>query len=75
MPDSLAITRLLNHLFGGVVASAMHVVGISRQSGDGHQRHHALEILVVVGLIAFFIIVRLTLSVEKPNAPRSRLPK
>ncbi|MGO9340409.1 MAG: F0F1 ATP synthase subunit A [Terracidiphilus sp.] len=28
----------------------------------------ALELLVVAGLIAFFLIVRLTLSVERPNA-------
>jgi F-type H+-transporting ATPase subunit a len=28
----------------------------------------ALEILVVAGLIAFFILVRMTLSVERPNA-------
>ena len=27
----------------------------------------ALELIVVLGLIAFFILVRLTLSVEKPN--------
>ncbi|MFZ0745461.1 MAG: F0F1 ATP synthase subunit A [Terracidiphilus sp.] len=68
MPDSLAITRLLNHLFGGVVASAMHVVGVPANPATAINDTTALEILVVVGLIAFFIIVRLTLSVEKPNA-------
>jgi F-type H+-transporting ATPase subunit a len=68
MPESLAITRFLNHLFGGAVASLFEAVGI-------HPAHpaapindtFALEVLVVCGLIAFFVIVRLTLTVEKPN--------
>jgi F-type H+-transporting ATPase subunit a len=68
MPETLAITRLLNHLFGGIVASMMQTVGV-------HPAHpaapindaFALELLVAGGLIAFFLIVRLTLSVEKPN--------
>jgi F-type H+-transporting ATPase subunit a len=68
MPESLAITRFLNHLFGGAVASLFEAVGI-------HPAHpaapindtFALEVLVACGLIVFFILVRLTLSVEKPN--------
>jgi len=68
MPESLAITRLLNHLFGGAVSSLVEAVGI-------HPAHpaapindtFALELLVACGLIAFFLLVRLTLSVEKPN--------
>jgi F-type H+-transporting ATPase subunit a len=68
MPESLAITRFLNHLFGGAVTSLFEAVGI-------HPAHpaapindtFALEVLVACGLIAFFLIVRMTLSVEKPN--------
>lgn len=68
MPESLAITRLLNHLFGGIVASVMHAVGLPANPATAINDTTALEILVVAGLIAFFILVRLTLSVEKPNA-------
>ena len=67
MHDSLAITRLLNHLFGGVAAAAMHAVGIPADPATAISNSFALELLVAGGLILFFIIVRLTLSVEKPN--------
>ena len=68
MPESLALTRLLNHLFGPIVAAVLQTVGI-------HPAHpaapiddtFALELLVACGLIVFFLIVRLTLSVENPN--------
>jgi F-type H+-transporting ATPase subunit a len=67
MPESLAITRLLNHLFGGVAASAMHAVGIPADPATAITDTYALELLVAGGLILSFIIVRLTLSVENPN--------
>ncbi len=67
MPESLAITRLLNHLFGGIAASAMHAVGIPADPATAITNNFALELLVAAGLIAFFILVRLTLSVENPN--------
>jgi len=67
MPESLAITRLLNHLFGGLVAALLHAVGIQADPATAISNAFALELLVVVGLIAFFILVRLTLSVENPN--------
>jgi F-type H+-transporting ATPase subunit a len=68
MPESLAITRLLNHLFGGAVAAVLQALGL-------HPAHpaapindaFALELMVVVGLIAFFLFVRLSLSVERAN--------
>lgn len=68
MPETLAITRLLNHLFGGAVTGMLQVIGIHPANpatpiNDGF----AMELLVVVGLIAFFVVVRLTLSVDKPN--------
>jgi F-type H+-transporting ATPase subunit a len=68
MPETLAITRLLNYLFGGVVASLLQIVGIHpAQPAAPINDAFALEVLVAGGLIAFFLIVRLTLSVEHPN--------
>jgi F-type H+-transporting ATPase subunit a len=68
MPESLAITRLLNHLFGGVVASLMHTVGYHpAYPAAPIDDTFALEVLVACGLIVFFLVVRLTLSVEHPN--------
>ena len=68
MPETLAITRLLNHLFGPLVVRLMGLVGLhsahpSAPIGDTF----ALEFLVAGGLIVFFLVVRLTLSVENPN--------
>jgi F-type H+-transporting ATPase subunit a len=59
---------MLNHLFGGAVAAILQVLGIHPANpaapiGDAF----ALELLVAGGLIVFFILVRVSLSVEKPN--------
>ncbi|WP_263357585.1 F0F1 ATP synthase subunit A [Acidicapsa ligni] len=67
MPESLALTRLLNQIFGGPISSALNAIGV-------HPNHptapisdaYALELLVAAILIGFFLIVRMTLSVEKP---------
>jgi F-type H+-transporting ATPase subunit a len=68
MPEPLAITRLLNHLFGGALASLLNLVGVHPTNPAAPINDtYALELLVAAGLIAFFILVRLTLSVEKPN--------
>ncbi len=67
MQESLWITHLLNHLFGGAAAWAMHLVGVPAEPATAINDTFALELLVACGLIAFFLIVRLTLSVEKPN--------
>jgi len=67
MHESLAITRLLNHLFGGIVASLLHALGLQASPETAISDTFALELLVVLGLIAFFVIVRMTLSVEKPG--------
>lgn len=69
MEQQLGITHLLNHWFGAALAQAMGVVGYHPANpaapiGDTF----AIELLVTLGLIVFFIIVRATLSVEKPNA-------
>jgi F-type H+-transporting ATPase subunit a len=67
MQEQLGITHLLNHLFGGAAAWAMHLVGVPANPATAINDTFALEVLVASGLIAFFLIVRLTLSVEKPN--------
>ena len=67
MPEQLALTRLLNHMFGGLFAALLNVVGIHAKPETAINDAFALQLLVVVGLIAFFVIVRLTLSVEKPG--------
>jgi F-type H+-transporting ATPase subunit a len=68
MHENLAITNLLNHVFGPLVLSLLNMVGV-------HPAHpaapindtFALELTVAGGLVLFFLIVRFTLSVEKPN--------
>ena len=67
MQDTFAITRLLNDLFGGPVSALQHAVGIQTTPATAIDNPFALELLVTLGLITFFIIVRATLSVESPN--------
>ena len=62
------ITRLLNHLFAPVAVTLMNLVGVhpddpARPINDAY----AMEVLIALCLVVFFLIVRFTLSVEKPN--------
>lgn len=69
MPEQYALTRLLNYLFGGIVTSIMQMLGIHPASpGAPISNNFTVELLVVLGLITFFVIVRLTLSPDKPGA-------
>jgi F-type H+-transporting ATPase subunit a len=71
MPESFAFVRLLNGLFMGVEVKAFQSIGVvsteAAQNAIKVNQALALELLVTVGLIAFFAIVRMTLSVERPN--------
>lgn len=67
MSESLALTRLLNQVFGGVIVTVMHALGLSADPATVIDDALALELLVGAGLILFFVLVRLTLSVDKPN--------
>ncbi|MGA3159622.1 MAG: F0F1 ATP synthase subunit A [Terracidiphilus sp.] len=71
MPESFLLVRWLNDLFMGIEARAFQSIGIhpaeAAQQAVKVNQAFGLELLVVAGLIAFFIIVRLTLAVEKPN--------
>ena len=67
--EQLAFTQFLNHVFGGVVLSALNILGI-------HPKHPAapipnaaaMEILVFVLLTIFFLLVRMRLSVDNPGS-------
>jgi len=66
--EQLAFTQFLNHVFGGVVLSALTALGI-------HPKHPAapipnaaaMEVLVFVLLTVFFLLVRMRLSVDAPG--------
>ena len=67
MPESLALTKLLNAIFGGVATSVFHAVGFHPANPAAPITDaYALELLVAACLLLFFIAVRVTLSVEKP---------
>jgi len=67
--EQLTFTAFLNHLFGPAVTALLTAVHV-------HPKHPAapitnsvaMEILVVLLLTAFFVAVRLRLSVERPGA-------
>jgi F-type H+-transporting ATPase subunit a len=68
MHEPLAFTRLLNQLFGAPLDALFQAIGLHPANPaapitDGF----ALEFGVFLGLIAFFLLVRITLSVDKPN--------
>ncbi len=69
MPEQLFFTRFLNHLFAGPAdallrALHVHVVDPSAPISNGF----AMEFLVFVLLLLYFVAVRVSLSVEKPGA-------
>jgi len=68
MPGSLAFTQLLNRFFAGPVDSLLQAVGVHPANAAAPiDNTFATELLVVLGFIAFFVVVRLNLSVEKPG--------
>jgi F-type H+-transporting ATPase subunit a len=71
MPESSALVHWLNALFMGIEVRAFQSIGlapsVAGEKALGVNQALALEILVAAGLIAFFLLVRITLSVERPN--------
>ncbi len=64
----LGITHFFNLIFGAFFGWMMQLVGIHpTHPGAPINDTFALEMLVACGLIAFFIVVRLTLSAENPG--------
>jgi F-type H+-transporting ATPase subunit a len=68
MPESLALTRLLNTLFGSAVSAIENAAGVHTTAQTAFSDTFTLELVVVLGLIAFFALVRSQLSVESPGA-------
>jgi F-type H+-transporting ATPase subunit a len=71
MEEQLGITNLLNHLFAGPVDALLARVGVHPANPAAPiDDTFAIELLVVLAFILFFILVRATLSVEKPSIPQ-----
>ena len=68
MPTQLLFTRLLNQYLAGPVDSLLNAVHVTPAYPKAPITNAvAMELLVFVVLLAYFIVVRLSLSVETPN--------
>jgi len=68
MPEQLWFTALLNHAFGAAVTALLKSLGIvPKFPAAPINNTFAMEVLVALLLIGFFIAVRARLSVEQPN--------
>ena len=62
------LTALLNHLFGGPLTDVMNKAGFPPAvAGEPIHNRLTLQLVVVAGLVLFFLYVRIRLSVEKPK--------
>ena len=72
MPETFILVRLLNSLLMGVEVRAFQLIGANpaeaAEKAVKVNQTLGWELVVVGGLILFFLLVRLTLSVEKPNS-------
>jgi len=69
MPEQLPFTALLNRIFGGVVTAFLNAIGIHPQYPRAPIPNYlSMEILVVAILFLLFILVRGSLSVDRPRA-------
>ena len=71
MSATFFLVRLLNALFQGIELKAFQGIGLTPSVAAEKtaivNQSFALELLIAAGLIAFFLLVRLTLSVERAN--------
>jgi len=71
MPETFILVRLLNALFLGIESHAFQSIGLdpakAAEKATGVNQAFALELLIAAGLIAFFLLVRASLSVERAN--------
>ena len=69
--QAFALTHFVNLLLGGIEVKLYHLIGLgsaeATETAATVNSAFTLELLVAGFLIAFFLVVRLTLSVEKPN--------
>ena len=68
MPEQLWFTKLLNHHFGAATTVLLHHVGVNPAYPDAPINNTvAMEVMVCLILIAFFVVVRSRLSVQNPG--------
>jgi len=68
MPEQLIFTAFLNKYFGGIAIALLHMVGLQPAHANAPITNPvAMEILVVLILLVFFVVLRASLSVEKPG--------
>jgi F-type H+-transporting ATPase subunit a len=69
MPAQLLLTRILNEHFAAPVTAFLNALHVHPASPEAPiSNAFAMELLVFLVLVAYFIAVRLTLNVEKPAA-------
>ena len=69
MPEQLPFTALLNRIFGGPVTALLNALGIHPKYPQAPIPNYlSMEILVVAILFLLFILVRASLSVERPRS-------
>ena len=69
MPEQLWFTQILNNLFAGAVSSLLHTLGITPQNPAAPITNAvSMQFLVFLLLIVVFLLVRASLSVDKPGA-------
>jgi F-type H+-transporting ATPase subunit a len=66
--EQLWFTALLNRLFGPAVLALFQLIGVhSKHPATPISNSFAMEIMVALMLISFFLAVRLRLSIDNPN--------
>jgi F-type H+-transporting ATPase subunit a len=69
MPAQLLLTRILNEHFAAPVTALLNAVHVHPASPEAPITNaFAMELLVFLVLIAYFLAVRMTLNVERPKA-------
>jgi F-type H+-transporting ATPase subunit a len=69
MPTQLLFTKFLNAHFAAPVTALLEAVHVHPKFPEAPITNaFAMELLVFLFLVAYFVVVRLTLSVEKPGA-------
>jgi F-type H+-transporting ATPase subunit a len=68
MPEQLWFTKILNHWFGGAATALLHGVGINPAYPQAPINNTvAMEVVVCLILLTFFVLVRSRLSVQSPG--------
>ena len=68
MPPQLFLTKILNQLFAAPVDKLLAAVHVSPAFPAAPINNAvAMELLVFAALVAYFVVVRVSLSVETPN--------